>query len=218
MKKLVPILLFFCFITISGCSNNEVKKQPISGSYAPKDKVDIHNTNKQANINVSSKPINTNSLQELFNQLYLTKAQEDAIEIDIENLEMSLRTGKITQEDFDTKISELKKEENSLDLEKTSLKKQISDLGWDYENPDLNDEQEKLPNDTTKLIRLLENYELLDDDYDMQEDTLETDYQLGNITREDFITKKAKLEQEADLNDRKKDQVEHILEVLGWDD
>ena len=67
---------------------------------------------------------------------YQVKAEKDAVEIDIENLEASFRIGTISQEDFTSQKADLKTQEDYLDAQEEILEDSL-DLAYRKSNPAL---------------------------------------------------------------------------------
>lgn len=223
MKKIIlAALTGTMLLSITGCgSSPSAMTQEIAGSNLGDTSTAAQDSTQQANVSSSTEGLTadlTKEIEALMNTLYETEAKLDALDIKEDNLETSLRTGKITQADFDTQNSELKAAEQKLDTAKRDIKKQISGLNWDYDVPMMTETQKPLPTDKNQLISLYEEYSMQEDDLELKEDDLERQFMNGKIAEDEFIKQKIALEKEADITDYHKDLVEHELEKLGWDD
>lgn len=223
MKKIIlAALTGTMLLSITGCgSSPSAMTQEIAGSNLGDTSTAAQDSTQQANVSSSTEGLTadlTKEIEALMNTLYETEAKLDALDIKEDNLETSLRTGKITQADFDTQNSELKAAEQKLDTTKRDIKKQISGLNWDYDVPMMTETQKPLPTDKNQLISLYEEYSMQEDDLELKEDDLERQFMNGKIAEDEFIKQKIALEKEADITDYHKDLVEHELEKLGWDD
>ncbi len=142
---------------------------------------------------------------------YQVKAEKDAVEIDIENLEASFRIGTISQEDFTSQKADLKTQEDYLDAQEEILEDSL-DLAYRKSNP-------ALPEGTAEeLFSQKQNLEAKGDELDRSEDELELSYRSGDIIRKDFISKQTELIRQKEELDREEELVERALEKMGYDD
>ena len=139
------------------------------------------------------------------------KAEKDAVEIDIENLEASFRIGNISQEDFNSQKADLKAQEGYLDVQEELLEDSL-DLAYRKSNP-------SLPEGTAEeLFSQKQSLEAQGNELERSEDDLELSYRSGQITRDDFISKQIELIRQKEALDREEDLVERALERMGYDD
>ena len=203
---------FICFIallTLAGCnstadanrsgSSNEISQmtQPIvNSSIAP-----------SFSGGTSISPENT---EENIQRYYTAKAQEEATEIDIEILQADYRVGKISDEDFQTQKLQLEQEKASWDNESDMLEYMIPrnfpEEGW-VDTTDLN-----------AMLSKMQEIQIADSEIEMEMYQLKSSYMNGEISREDFVSQQAILEQQEELYDDQEDWLENQMELLGWDD
>jgi hypothetical protein len=201
-------------LLLAGCSGqNPVKTQPISsmesseGGKAETSQDDISLT-APSQADVLAENASLPSEEESY---YKVKAELDAIDIDIENLEADYRIGKLSREDFTAQKSQLEAQENSLEQEKDQLEDSM-DLAYLQSNPSVPsgslDELRSAKAELEKKERQLE----------AQEDSLERSYQAGEISREDFITQQIEIIRSEESIDREDDLLEQAMEAMGFDD
>lgn len=223
-----PALLLACCLLFSACARqNAVKSQPISDEIAPRraqvsssslpsedaapqeDVIPQESAASQAEVS-SSQQAGTSSVQasgeELLAQYYSVKAQEEALEIDIENLEAALRTGKLGDSEFQQKLAEYERQEDALDARKDALEAQIGPFAPYFSFT--------LPQDREGLLSLLDELERQDDELDGRKDALEDGYRSGSTSREDFLKEYALLEREDDFIGERQDAAERALAAL----
>lgn len=142
---------------------------------------------------------------EELNLYYQMKAEQDAIEIEKENLESAYRIGKVAEESFRAKKEELERRDEELDKLKKPLKPIHAHIP---------------PAETTleRLLQQLEKLERQENSLDSEEDNLEEAFRSGKMDRETFILNQADLLYREDLLDAQKHGCEDALELLGWDD
>lgn len=160
-------------------------------------------------------PVNTStqaaseSYDELLQKYCAIKAEADAVDVEQDILESDYRIGKIDSAAFQAKKTELRNQEDSLDLQKDQQK-----LALYQAIP-----QRNLPNGSMEELKnRLRQLELTENELEVKEDRLEEDYRLGAVSREEFIIQQTELLILDEKNDYEKDLVEDALELLGWDD
>ena len=142
---------------------------------------------------------------------YRVKAEKDAVEIDIENLEASYRVGELDRAGFEAQRMELKAEEDSLDMEEDMLEAAM-DLYY-YQSG------EALPEgDPQTLMDESMELKMSESELEIEDHRLEADYRSGAISREDFIEKKTEIVRSEEELDRREDLLERTLERMGYDD
>lgn len=142
---------------------------------------------------------------------FAIKAERDALDIDIENLESSYRIGAISSQDFRVQKQALELQDDLLDQQEELLESSL-DLAYLATNP-------TLPTGTlNELIAQYNTLDLREDELELSEDKLELQYRMGEITREDFISKQIEILRQDETLDREKELVERALKLMGWDD
>lgn len=137
------------------------------------------------------------------------KAELDALDIDMDRLEMDYLAKKMDENTWKAQKLELKQKEDALELQKDRLK---LDLKSGARSP-------QLPDGTAEeLLSRLRKLESDEEELDLKEHMLEADYRSGAITREEFISQQTELLILDEQNDWEKDLVEDALEIMGIDD
>ena len=141
---------------------------------------------------------------------YRNKAEQEAIDVEIDNLEAKYRIGELDRDTFIVQKQELELQENVLEAEEELLE-DVVDMNYRMNRT--------LPEGT--LEQLLEQLRQVETDgraLEVEENTLKQDYRAGNITREDFVTKMVEIVRQEEALDRQEDALEDALERMGWDD
>ena len=230
MKKYLVISTLLCAALLSGCGNNkeeavmtqaiaessvtaegssekaETVAGPESSSYESESDAE---TNYQTAEDLSA--VVTGDAEKDAESYYLTKAEKDAVELDIENLEARYRVGELDRESFEAQRRELKYEEEKLDI-KEELLEDALDLIYYQEGLSLPE------GDPDKLMEEMRSLKLREHELELREHELEADYRSGNISRDEFISSRTEDIREEEELDRKDELLEKALEMMGYDD
>ena len=138
------------------------------------------------------------------------KAQKDAVEIEIDNLEAAYRVGSLDQQSFQSQRAALQNQERELDWQEEMLEDMVE--MYFYQNVELPQ------GDIQSLLDQLAQVDSEKYEQENQERQLKLQYRNGEISREDFISgMKESILQEEEL-DVREELLEDSLERLGWDD
>ena len=138
------------------------------------------------------------------------KAQKDAVEIEIDNLEAAYRVGSLDQQSFQSQRAALQNQERELDWQEEMLE-DMAEMYF-YQNVELPQ------GDIQSLLDQLAQVDSEKYEQENQEHQLKLQYRNGEISREDFISgMKESIRQEEEL-DVREELLEDSLERLGWDD
>ena len=138
------------------------------------------------------------------------KAQKDAVEIEIDNLEAAYRVGSLDQQSFQSQRAALQNQERELDWQEEMLE-DMAEMYF-YQNVELPQ------GDIQSLLDQLAQVDSEKYEQENQEHQLKLQYRNGEISREDFISgMKENIRQEEEL-DVREELLEDSLERLGWDD
>ena len=138
------------------------------------------------------------------------KAQKDAVEIEIDNLEAAYRVGSLDQRSFQSQRAALQNQERELDWQEEMLE-DMAEMYF-YQNVELPQ------GDIQSLLDQLAQVDSEKYEQENQERQLKLQYRNGEISREDFISgMKESIRQEEEL-DVREELLEDSLERLGWDD
>ena len=138
------------------------------------------------------------------------KAQKDAVEIEIDNLEAAYRVGSLDQQSFQSQRAALQNQERELDWQEEMLE-DMAEMYF-YQNVELPQ------GDIQSLLDQLAQVDSEAYEQENQERQLKQQYRNGEISREDFISgMKENIRQEEEL-DVREELLEDSLERLGWDD
>ena len=138
------------------------------------------------------------------------KAQKDAVEIEIDNLEAAYRVGSLDQQSFQSQRAALQNQERELDWQEEMLE-DMAEMYF-YQNVELPQ------GDIQSLLDQLAQVDSEKYEQENQERQLKLQYRNGEISREDFISgMKESIRQEEEL-DVREELLEDSLERLGWDD
>ena len=138
------------------------------------------------------------------------KAEQDAIEIEISNLEAAYRVGSMDEPSFQSQRTALRDQKRELDRQEEMLEDMVE--MYYYQTMEIPQ------GDIQSLLDQLSQVNSQKNDQESQERQLKLQYRNGEISREDFITAMQEiisLEEELDV---KEELVEDSLERLGWDD
>lgn len=138
------------------------------------------------------------------------KAELDAIEIEISNLEAAYRVGSLDEQSFQSQRADLREQERALDFQEEMLEDSVE--RYFYQSMEIPQ------GDIQTLLEQLSQVESQKNDQEGQERQLKLQYRNGEISREDFISamqESISLEEELDV---KEEMLEDSLELLGWDD
>ena len=137
------------------------------------------------------------------------KAQKDAVEIEIDNLEAAYRVGSLDQQSFQSQRAALQNQERELDWQEEMLE-DMAEMYF-YQNVELPQ------GDIQSLLDQLAQVDSEKYEQENQERQLKLQYRNGEISREDFISgMKESIRQEEEL-DVREELLEDSLERLGWD-
>ena len=138
------------------------------------------------------------------------KAEKDAVEIEIDNLEAAYRVGSLDQQSFQSQRAALQNQERELDWQEEMLE-DMAEMYF-YQNVELPQ------GDIQSLLDQLAQVDSEAYEQENQERQLKLQYRNGEISREDFISgMKENIRQEEEL-DVREELLEDSLERLGWDD
>ena len=224
MKKYLVVSTLLCAALLSGCGNNKEEEAlmtqaiaessvtaesssekaetvagPEASSYESKSDAEM---NYQTPEDLSA--VVTGDAEKDAESYYLTKAEKDAVELDIENLEARYRVGELARESFEAQRRELKYEEEKLDIKEELLEDALDLLYY----------QEGLSLPEGEPDKLMEEMRSLK----LREHELEADYRSGNISRDEFISSRTEDIREEEELDRKDELLEKALEMMGYDD
>lgn len=138
------------------------------------------------------------------------KAEQDAIEIEISNLEAAYRVGSMDESSFQSQRTALRDQKRELDRQEEVLEDMVE--MYYYQTMEIPQ------GDIQSLLDQLSQVNSQKNDQESQESQLKLQYRNGEISREDFITamqENISLEEELDV---KEELLEDSLERLGWDD
>ena len=138
------------------------------------------------------------------------KAGQDAIEIEISNLEAAYRVGSMDEPSFQSQRTALRDQKRELDRQEEMLEDMVE--MYYYQTMEIPQ------GDIQSLLDQLSQVNSQKNDQKSQESQLKLQYRNGEISREDFITamqENISLEEELDV---KEELLEDSLERLGWDD
>ena len=138
------------------------------------------------------------------------KAEQDAIEIEISNLEAAYRVGSMDETSFQSQRTALRDQKRELDRQEEMLEDMVE--MYYYQTMEIPQ------GDIQSLLDQLSQVNSQKNDQESQESQLKLQYRNGEISREDFITamqENISLEEELDV---KEELLEDSLERLGWDD
>lgn len=138
------------------------------------------------------------------------KAEQDAIEIEISNLEAAYRVGSMDEPSFQSQRTALRDQKRELDRQEEVLEDMVE--MYYYQTMEIPQ------GDIQSLLDQLSQVNSQKNDQESQESQLKLQYRNGEISREDFITAMQEnigLEEELDV---KEELLEDSLERLGWDD
>ena len=138
------------------------------------------------------------------------KAEQDAIEIEISNLEAAYRVGSMDEPSFQSQRTALREQKRELDRQEEMLEDMVE--MYYYQTMEIPQ------GDIQSLLDQLSQVNSQKNDQESQESQLKLQYRNGEISREDFITgmqENISLEEELDV---KEELLEDSLERLGWDD
>lgn len=138
------------------------------------------------------------------------KAEQDAIEIEISNLEAAYRVGSMDETSFQSQRTALRDQKRELDRQEEMLEDMVE--MYYYQTMEIPQ------GDIQSLLDQLSQVNSQKNDQKSQESQLKLQYRNGEISREDFITamqENISLEEELDV---KEELLEDSLERLGWDD
>ncbi len=138
------------------------------------------------------------------------KAEQDAIEIEISNLEAAYRVGSMDEPSFQSHRTALRDQKRELDRQEEMLEDMVE--MYYYQTMEIPQ------GDIQSLLDQLSQVNSQKNDQESQESQLKLQYRNGEISREDFITamqENISLEEELDV---KEELLEDSLERLGWDD
>lgn len=142
---------------------------------------------------------------------YKVKAEKDAVELDIENLQAEYRVGELDKESFESRIRELRMEEERLDNEEDMLEDAIEFSRYRSDMALLEGDAETLFNEMSSLKDKERELELRGRE-------LESDYRAGNITRDEFVSSRTEDIREEEELDMREELLERALERMGYDD
>ena len=137
------------------------------------------------------------------------KAEQDAIEIEISNLEAAYRVGSMDETSFQSQRTALRDQKRELDRQEEVLEDMVE--MYYYQTMEIPQ------GDIQSLLDQLSQVNSQKNDQESQESQLKLQYRNGEISREDFITamqENISLEEELDV---KEELLEDSLERLGWD-
>lgn len=142
---------------------------------------------------------------------YKVKAEKDAVELDIENLQAEYRVGELDKESFESRIRELRMEEERLDNEEDMLEDAIefSRYRSDMALPE---------GDAETLFNEMSSLKDKERELELRERELESDYRAGNITRDEFVSSRTEDIREEEELDMREELLERALERMGYDD
>ena len=138
------------------------------------------------------------------------KAELDAIEIEISNLEAAYRVGSLDDQSFQSQRAALREQERELDIQEDMLENVVE--RYYYQTMEIPQ------GDIQALLDQLSQVDRQKNDQESQERQLKMQYRNGEISREDFVNAmqdSISLEEELDV---KEEMLEDSLERLGWDD
>lgn len=233
MKKIITAGLAAALI-LTGCTGKtpSTKTQKIADTAVeetslptPNPSADLTNIEAQNTVTSSENlPAQTDSLQagDLSSivtgdlavdeeNYYKIKAEKEAVEIEIENLEASFRIGELTIEELNSQKTVLTAQENTLEMQEDLLENSL-DLAYRKSNP-------QLPQGSAQELMAQKNHlENQDSELDIAENSLAIKYRSGEISREDFLTQQTELVRQQEALDREEDLIEQALELMGFDD
>ena len=216
------LLLLLCIV--SGCASQSDGPQPImpqNDPVAPKEETPtMPKKENDASIPESIPEDTVSSLKDtdsIANQFYLTKAENEILELDEELLEIALRIGTISKEEFNKQKLELEALDEQMDVMEDDYETQLKINNW---NQGI-DDQFKTDIQNIGLDECLEVYSKVQEETDAldnEKEELKQHYLNGEITREDALVQWTELEKNEDLYDEQEDLLEQRLEMLGFDD
>ena len=139
------------------------------------------------------------------------------MELDEELLEIALRIGTISKEEFNKQKLELEALDEQMDVMEDDYETQLKINNW---NQGI-DDQFKTDIQNIGLDECLELYSKVQEETDAldnEKEELKQHYLNGEITREDALVQWTELEKNEDLYDEQEDLLEQRLEMLGFDD
>lgn len=141
-------------------------------------------------------------------RLYYVKAQQEAIEIEIEELESQFRVGMLEEDLFRQRKSDLQSENMLYDKEEDELEFIIGKQS-----------KRDLPSGSAEeLLTQLEAIEWEYNRMEEMEDNLEQEYRMETLSKADYVEKQAELMKQKEELDEQADLLEDALELKGWDD
>ena len=141
---------------------------------------------------------------------YSYKAQAEALDIDIDNLEAQYRIGQIDRDTFRTQKQDLNRQENQLECYEEWLEESI-ELYYRTNRV--------LPEGSPEeLLTQKQDLEIDENMLEIEEDTLKMQYRNSEISRDDFITEMTDIIRREETLDRQDEALEDALEMMGWDD
>ncbi|HJB08469.1 MAG TPA: hypothetical protein H9716_11510 [Candidatus Enterocloster faecavium] len=155
-------------------------------------------------------PTASGDLQQDKDTYYRVKAELDAIDIEISNLEAAYRVGSLDDQSFQSQRAALREQERELDIQEDMLENVVE--RYYYQTMEIPQ------GDIQALLDQLSQVDRQKNDQESQERQLKMQYRNGEISREDFVNAmqdSISLEEELDV---KEEMLEDSLERLGWDD
>lgn len=216
MKKYRLLLPVICVI-LSSCANHGAEGNRMTQAIeteSSKNQESESDVSALPSLNEASQEVPSTSLAETeanitASDYYVIKAEIDATKLELEALEARYRIGELEGAAFENQRAELQEQKDTLETQKRERKEPI---------PKVISLEDMKNREMKELLSLLEEYERKEDELDWEEDRLEASYLAGELTRAQFVEKQADLLCEDDILDGTKDQIEHYLEQLGWDD
>lgn len=168
-------------------------------------------TPENASDTQSQSEISSGDIETDEDNYFSIKAEKDAVDIEIDNLEASYRIGEVDEAAFLEKKRELEAREDELERQEERLE-DVIDRYYRQNTPALES------TDVNELQVLLQSLSQQENELEQQEDALEMEYRSGEKTREEFITEQKEILRQLESVERQEEQVEDALEMLGWDD
>lgn len=138
------------------------------------------------------------------------KAEKEAVEIEISNLEAAYRVGSLDEQSFQSQRTALKDQERELERMEETLEDGVE--RYYYQN------SQAPQGDISSLLDQLSQVDSEKYQQENQKDQLKLQYRNGEISREDFINGMKENIQQEEALDVQEELLEDSLERLGWDD
>lgn len=198
MKKQIKrfLSLITTSVLIASCYSN-VLASPIKTQNLP-----IQNITNTSNVNVYNE-----NIDKLLNNLFNIKAQKESYSLDKDLLKYKEDVGLITKQQYKQQKYLIENQKDTLELQENQIYLTLTQLGYTFDSYQFNTQNIDIVN----LQNEFYNLKIQRNDIRNKMKQLESQYLMGQLTRENFVTEYAKLERQDYELSRKIKSIANIL-------